>query len=134
MNTFKQAQIIRITRLALYFFLMVHWVGCFWYMFSESNENYLDSHEEYTGTGEFDYNLYVFAIYNGLLILNGEAIEAHETWEKIYVFVMMLIGQAFAAYMFGTMANIINYFYNQEDRYADKMRLVNSHLRFYNIP
>jgi hypothetical protein len=67
----KGANIWRIIRLFLMFFLLSHWIGLFWYFIADYNEDMKIQglHKETF------YDKYQFSLYTGLLILVGESVE-----------------------------------------------------------
>jgi hypothetical protein len=73
LENMRGANVWRIVRLFILFFMMSHWVGCLWYLIAAS-----DSKEESVTESNNFTNRYVYAVFNGLLLLVGESIEAHE--------------------------------------------------------
>ncbi len=82
----------------------------------------------------------MFALFNGLLMLVGEAIDSCACFgsanapEKIFIVFAMMLGQAFAGTIFGSMANLISNLEQGHDIFTIKMDFINEHLRYYNIP
>ena len=64
----KGANIWRIIRLFLMFFLLSHWIGCFWYFIAD----YYSDHNNYQ---EGFYDKYQYSLFTGLLILVGESVD-----------------------------------------------------------
>ena len=75
---------MRMVRLFLLFFMLAHWVGCFWYLL-------LDDDVFPGDKDDFIYK-YIFALFHGLLILVGEGIDSAKSSEKIFIVLMMMVG------------------------------------------
>ena len=123
----KGANIMRIVRLFMLFFMMAHWVGCFWYLIADNEEVNAKFADDFQ-------KRYVFALFNGLLILVGESIESTRSNERVFIILAMMLGQAISATIFGSMASLIKNMDQGHDMFTSKMDFINEHLRYYNIP
>ena len=72
---------------------------------------------------------YVFAVFNGLLILVGESIDPQNSTEKVFIILAMMLGQAISATIFGSMASLIKNLDQGEDLFTNKMDFINEHMR-----
>ena len=83
LENMKGANVWRIVRLFALFFLMAHWVGCLWFLIApdESKEEAILDSTSFT-------DKYVYAVFNGLLLLVGESVDA--SLNREYVFVIFI--------------------------------------------
>jgi succinate dehydrogenase/fumarate reductase cytochrome b subunit len=64
MDNMKGANVIRILRLFIAYFLFAHWFGCFYYLLSDIGAKKIEINDSFL-------EKYTYALYLGLLIING---------------------------------------------------------------
>ena len=87
LENMKGANVWRIVRLFALFFLMAHWVGCLWYLIAPD-----DSKDQAILNSTSFTDKYVYAVFNGLLLLVGESLDATINREFVFVIFVCVIG------------------------------------------
>jgi hypothetical protein len=123
----RGANVWRMIRLFVLFFMMSHWIGCIWFLIAHEKSKADDIEDADFG------DKYVYALFNGLLLLVAESIPAHENYEMIFIIMCFVFGQALSATIFGSMASLIKNLDFGNSMYREKMDLINEHMRHYNI-
>jgi hypothetical protein len=125
LENMRGANVWRIVRLFALFFLMSHWIGCIWFLLADDGAK-IDGIDE----AEFE-ERYVYAIFQGLLLLVGESIDAVENHEFVFIVIAMALGQALSATIFGSMASLIKNIDQGHDLYTHKLDTINEHMRYH---
>ena len=86
LDNMRGANVWRMIRLFILFFMMSHWIGCLWYLIAV-DESIVE------GIDEAPFNdKYLYAVFNGLLMLVGEGVDATVNREMLFIIVCLAIG------------------------------------------
>jgi hypothetical protein len=141
------ANYVRMWKLLLIYFLLIHWMGCALYYFITFSIIYDEQSDScyYTNFDKSKNNLkslcsYIFMFFQASYIIPGQytqyniaAFELSPGKEYLTLIVEYLIGQAISAYIFGQMTNIIHNLDQGKNFYISKTDLLREHMHFYEI-
>lgn len=86
LENMRGANVWRMIRLFILFFMMSHWIGCIWFLLAVEDSKIV-------GIEDLDINdKYLYALFNGLLMLVGESIDAHVNREMLFIIVALVMG------------------------------------------
>jgi hypothetical protein len=86
LENMRGANVWRMIRLFILFFMMSHWIGCLWFLIAEDI-----SKVEGIQSVPFQ-EKYVYAVFNGLLVLVGESLDANENHEFLFIIICLVMG------------------------------------------
>jgi cyclic nucleotide gated channel beta 1 len=133
-NRFVQSPTWPALKLLTYLLFLIHVLGCSMYMIREAEgtlEYHLSVEERHPG----DSSAYAIVIYDALLTILGEKIDAvYTTNERIFFTCTMLLGAVFNAILFGQVALAVTGFQRSTLRYQEKMANVAEHMKSLRLP
>jgi hypothetical protein len=138
---------LRILSLVFFYFLCVHWIGCFiYYIINDSLDfsNLIEyCYESFPNKSKDNLTFtckYFIPVYTASYIIPGEYTSLLKANESLYniseyltIISLYIIGQVFSAYLFGGMTSTVQNLNQGENLYTDKNDLLNEHMRFYDI-
>ncbi len=109
----------------VFFFVVAHWVGCFWVLIEDDEE----FSEKYT-LGE----QYAHSLLQGMLLLTKNPLDTSNEKSQLFQVVVMFFATCYTAMLFGNMVVLIDNMDQAHDFYSAKMDLINEHMRYMKLP
>lgn len=100
----------RIVQLLIMLLLLVHWVGCLWFLIVDGSNWMPPVDANYGSTTFYEQSIgrqYVVLYYYGILLLLGSDIFPMETTQVIYAAFIVILGSIVTAFIFGNMAALM---------------------------
>ena len=116
---------MRIFKLYVFFFVVAHWVGCFWVLIEDDSE-----FDEKYSLGE----QYAHSLLQGMLLLTKNPLETQNEKSQLFQVVVMFFATCYTAMLFGNMVVLIDNMDQAHDFYSAKMDLINEHMRYMKLP
>ena len=133
-NHFVQSHFWPATKLLTYLLFLIHVLGCSMYMIREA-EGTLDYHLTVADRHPKDGSAYAIVVYDALLTILGESIDAvYTTNERLFFTCTMVVGSVFNAVLFGQVALAVSGFQRSSLRYQEKMANVAEHMKSLRLP
>ena len=118
------ANVMRILKLYVFFFVVAHWVGCFWVIVEDAPE-----YQEWSFG-----KLYAYCLLQGMLLLTKNPLDTSNNTSFIFQVTVMFLATCYTAMLFGNMVVLIDNLDQAQDFYKAKMDLINEHMRYMQLP
>lgn len=137
---FKQGLKIgfRIFQLLFFLLLLVHWIGCIWYMLVSSEDSWLPPKDLDAGETDF-YRLsslrqYTVVFYYAILLIVGNESAPRSTGQTIFSSLVVIMGAIVTAFIFGNMAALMATINKKDSHFQEQIDFVSTTMRSIKLP
>lgn len=137
---FKQGLKIgfRIFQLLFFLLLLVHWIGCLWYMLVKTRDSWLPPKDLDAGETDF-YDLnslrqYTVVFYYAILLIVGNESAPQTTEQTIFSSLVVIMGAIVTAFIFGNMAALMATINKKDSHFQEQIDFVSTTMRSIKLP
>lgn len=124
----RHANLFRLTRLVLGFFVLTHYTACIWYGGVASDE--MKSQD--TSTNAF--HQYLLSFYMTLLVIMGQNFTLYDDTEYVFCILVAVAGAILMAVVFGNVAMLIANYYESQSSHQKKMEWLFASMNRMQLP
>lgn len=137
---FKQGLKIgfRIFQLLFFLLLLVHWIGCLWYMLVSTRDSWIPPKDLDSGETDFyDINSlrqYTVVFYYAILLIVGNESAPQTTQQTIFSSLVVIMGAIVTAFIFGNMAALMATINKKDSHFQEQIDFVSTTMRSIKLP
>jgi hypothetical protein len=128
----------RIFQLLFFLLLLVHWIGCIWYMLVSDKDSWLPPKDLDAGETNF-YDIgsmrqYTVVFYYAILLIVGNESAPRTTEQTIFSSLVVIIGAIVTAFIFGNMAALMATINKKDSHFQEQLDFVSTTMRSIKLP
>jgi len=137
---FKQGLKIgfRIFQLLFFLLLLVHWIGCIWYILVRSKDSWLPPKDLDSGDTNFyeisNLRQYTVVFYYAILLIVGNESAPKSTEQTIFSSLVVIMGAIVTAFIFGNMAALMATINKKDSHFQEQLDFVSTTMRSIKLP
>jgi len=137
---FKQGLKIgfRIFQLLFFLLLLVHWIGCIWYMLVSSMDSWIPPKDLDAGETDFyrisNLRKYTVVFYYAILLIVGNESAPRTTSQTIFSSLVVIMGAIVTALIFGNMAALMATINKKDSHLQEQIDFVSTTMRSIKLP
>lgn len=124
----RHANLFRLTRLVLGFFVLTHYTACIWYGGVASDE--MKSQDSSTDA----FHQYLLSFYMTLLVIMGQNFTLYDDTEYMFCILVSVSGSILMAVVFGNVAMLIANYYESQSSHQKKMEWLFASMNRMQLP
>lgn len=144
MNTTDDVKLgLKLVQIFFFLILFIHVAACFWFMLVSQDQKWVPGQPKLfgeTGKNLYDPNDFspgaqlLVTWYTSVLALCGNDIQPQTKEQYIVSTVILIIGAFSNAYMFGTIAVILQTFNRKSQRFVEQVDIANTSMKNMHLP
>lgn len=137
---FKQGLKIgfRIFQLLFFLLLLVHWIGCIWYMLVSAEDSWVPPKDLDSGITNFyrinSFRQYTVVFYYAILLIVGNESAPKTTEQTIFSSLVVIMGAIVTAFIFGNMAALMATINKKDSHFQEQLDFVTTTMRSIKLP
>jgi hypothetical protein len=129
----------RIFQLLFLLLLLVHWLGCIWYILVNDNlKNWIPPKDLDSGETDFFeigmWEQYSVVFYYGILLIVGNEVAPRTTIQTIFAALVIVVGSLFTAFIFGNMAALLAAMNKKDELFTGQLDMAGQTMRAIRLP
>ncbi len=128
----------KIIQLLFFLLLLVHWIGCLWYMLVDNRDSWLPPKDLDAGFTTF-YDIsrmeqYSVVFYYAILLIVGNEAAPRNVYQTIFSSLVVIMGAIVTAFIFGNMAALMANINKKDSTFQETLDLVTTTMRNIKLP
>jgi hypothetical protein len=135
---------IRIVQLLFFLLMLVHWIGCIWYILvKDEADGWIppkDLDKDGIRTGKTDFyksskvSRYFVVFYYAILTMVGNELAPQNNLQTVFSSLIIITGAVVSAFIFGNMAALMATMNKKSNHFDEQLDLVNATMRSMKLP
>lgn len=128
----------RIFQLLFFLLLLVHWIGCIWYMLVSDKDSWVPPKDLDSGETNFyeisNIRQYTVVFYYAILLIVGNESAPKTMEQTIFSSLVVIMGAIVTAFIFGNMAALMATINKKDSHFQEQLDFVSTTMRSIKLP